>query len=319
MAMDLRASERDRAALARSANGHSNLGRSAAWGVAAVAGLAAVITLAQTPSGNLRLQSAMATMAAIGVPDAPHQAATSSVAPASASDAGIKVLQTQLERLTAERDRIEARLTTLEHGFEDVTGSIRQVQAATVTAQPGVPSGPREPSKKTAREESDVPDVPLIDPLSIPPAGSVPNLPKTAIVQQPAVAPITATEAAPTAAVPAVAAPPPPAVPVPPQRATVAVNSPPAAPARHEYGIALATAPDLDGLRARWTAAKANFGPLLVGLNPLAMRDSRGGGLRLVAGPLPTFAAARDLCTRFAALHGSCVPARVDPAAVVQR
>jgi hypothetical protein len=64
---------------------------------------------------------------------------------------------------------------------------------------------------------------------------------------------------------------------------------------------------------------KANFGPLLVGLTPLAMRDSKHGGVRLVAGPLSSLAAARDLCGRFTRLNGDCAPVRVDPAAIVQR
>jgi hypothetical protein len=73
-------------------------------------------------------------------------------------------------------------------------------------------------------------------------------------------------------------------------------------------------------LRARWAGAKANFGPLLVGLNPLAMKDPRHGStsVKLIAGPLPSLAAARELCARFAAVNGYCWPMRVDASAVLQ-
>jgi hypothetical protein len=97
----------------------------------------------------------------------------------------------------------------------------------------------------------------------------------------------------------------------------------PAAPvhARAEFGIELATEPTLDNLRQRWSGVKANFGPLLVGLSPVAVRDRHPGSsaVRLVAGPLPSLAAARQLCARFANQNGNCWPTRINPADVIQR
>ena len=77
----------------------------------------------------------------------------------------------------------------------------------------------------------------------------------------------------------------------------------------------------MENLRERWASAKANFGPMLIGLSPVAVRDRHPGStaVRLVAGPLPTLVAARELCARFARVNGDCWPARINPADVVQR
>jgi hypothetical protein len=76
----------------------------------------------------------------------------------------------------------------------------------------------------------------------------------------------------------------------------------------------------MEQLRQRWASAKANFGPLLVGLSPVAVRDRHPGStaVRLVAGPVSSVIAARKLCAQFATLNGNCWPARIDPADVVR-
>ena len=74
-------------------------------------------------------------------------------------------------------------------------------------------------------------------------------------------------------------------------------------------------------LHSRWLLVKANHGPLLVGLSPVALKDKRQGGkgLRLIAGPIKSMAAARELCAKFAVQNGYCFPRQVDAADVVQR
>jgi hypothetical protein len=93
------------------------------------------------------------------------------------------------------------------------------------------------------------------------------------------------------------------------------------APATTEYGIDLGAAPNMEALRARWATIKANLGPLLTGLQPIAVRDRRPGStqVHLVVGPMPNIAAARQVCTRFAAARVACQPAKFDGEAVVQR
>jgi hypothetical protein len=97
-------------------------------------------------------------------------------------------------------------------------------------------------------------------------------------------------------------------------------------PARHhpthaEYGIELGTASDIDALHVRWVAVKANFGPLLVGMSPVGVKDRHPGStkLRLIAGPVKNLTAARELCARFVAMNGYCWPTRLEATDVVMR
>jgi hypothetical protein len=94
------------------------------------------------------------------------------------------------------------------------------------------------------------------------------------------------------------------AVPLPPVR----VASLPPEPPKLEYGVALASSSNLDVLHMQWSALKANFGPLLGGLRPIAAREQRGAvtHYRLVLGPLPNAAAATKLCARLTAAHAPC-------------
>jgi hypothetical protein len=111
--------------------------------------------------------------------------------------------------------------------------------------------------------------------------------------------------APPDAAAPAAAAEPQQdAVPLPPVR----VAALPAEPPKLEFGVALASSSNLDVLHMQWSALKANFGPLLAGLRPVAAREQRGTvtHYRLVLGPLPNAAAATKLCAHLTAAHAPC-------------
>jgi len=59
---------------------------------------------------------------------------------------------------------------------------------------------------------------------------------------------------------------------------------------------------------------KANFGPLLSNLHPLATSERRQGktGYRLVVGPLPNSPAATGLCAHFNAAHTPCRAVRFE-------
>jgi hypothetical protein len=88
-------------------------------------------------------------------------------------------------------------------------------------------------------------------------------------------------------------------------------NPPP--PAKLEYGIDLGGAASIEVLRIHWAAMKANYGPLLAGLHPLASQYPKhptGVTYRVVAGPLPTAAEAAKLCARFPVTRTGCHPAK---------
>jgi hypothetical protein len=90
----------------------------------------------------------------------------------------------------------------------------------------------------------------------------------------------------------------------------------------HGYGIDLGGADSVTVVKAQWAAVKANFGPLLVGLRPTAVRDHRllsEGAYRLVIGRVHSLKAAERLCSRFASQKVSCQPIEFDDGQVIWR
>ncbi len=272
------------------------LWRIVAWGGAATIALAAVVITSQTEAGGKRLQLAIATLSDPGRVIADLNEPTRVVAaipPAAAkteTPAETERLAAQLRELDADRARLTARIATLEHNLEDMTGSIKLQSEQLAAARAA---------------------------LTPPPALSTPATIATAL---PPVVPLALPAV--QAQAPAQNAPPPAAegktqlVPVPPPRvAAAAANAPEPPPAKVEFGIDLGGAGTLEALRVHWVAVKANYGPLLNGLHPLASRHTKqaaGAGYRLVAGPLPNAAEAAKLCARFPVTRMGCRPARFD-------
>ena len=95
----------------------------------------------------------------------------------------------------------------------------------------------------------------------------------------------------------------------------------PPAPIVTEFGVDLGGAASPDLLRLRWATMKANFGPLLAGLRPVAAHEHHPGApsYRLVVGPLPNYAAAAKLCARITAARAICKPAKFDGQVLAQR
>lgn len=75
------------------------------------------------------------------------------------------------------------------------------------------------------------------------------------------------------------------------------------------YGVVLGIATDAYGAPAAWAAIEAKVGTLLIGLTPVLADDAGDTGKHLVAGPLSSFATARDLCGRLAPVGIPCRPA----------
>lgn len=242
-------------------------------------------------------------------------------------DAQTVRLQAEVLALAEERLQLTNRVARLERQLVEVTGSIRPQAAPQVPEPPAVakasppptvaPVASAPPEKPVAAVPTST--IPVIDPLAMPAAtGSVGGWTDTPSVEE--------------------EEPPPPQVTVVPQLEMREVRPAPlplaalsapdepkiAAPkmqARSEYGIDLGGAKNMDALRERWVGIKANLGPLLTGLQPIAVRDRRPGSaeLRLVVGPMPSLQAARQVCTRFAAAHVTCQASKFDSNAVVQQ
>jgi len=248
------------------------LWRLAGWGGAAALALAAAVFASQTENGSQRL----AAVASADLPARP--VATVKIPPHREQEWEIARLEAQLRTLTSDRDRLAERVASLEHNIEDITGSIKRQSAQMITPAP-------------------------------PPAATLvispPATTEAKQIEKPA--PAQAEAAAPPAAAPEQSAEPPhEAVPLPPVR--VAALPPEATASKPEFGVALASSSNLDVLHLQWGALKANYGPLLSGLRPIAAREQRGTTTyyRLVLGPLPNAAAAAKLCARLTAARAVC-------------
>ena len=243
--------------------------RLGAWSALTVLSVAAAVLAAYTETGARRL--------AMG--DAPM---IPSAAPSSISDGERRVAEA-VRALSADRDRLAARVNALERSLDDVTGSI---------------------SSRTGPERSGVPN-PAASPLppSLAPAP-----------------PVTATAPPPVVVAPAPVRPQPQASVVTRPAASPPIAADPAATGstatRTEFGIDLGTAATVEGLRNLWSAIKGTQAPLLEGLRPVAaVRDGAKPGtleLRLVAGPLANAGAAAKLCAAFADAGLTCAPAVFD-------
>jgi len=195
-------------------------------------------------------------------------------------------LTDQVRTLAADRDRLAGRIALLESSIDDVTGTIKKQAAATAA---------------------------VLAAKSTPSASSAP-----VINAPPAVGTASVSAAQPEAPPSSIAA-----IPLPPARVGVAPASesePPAA-SPVEFGLDLGGATTLDGVRQRWIAVKASFGPLLSGMYPVAAHERRvgGAGYRLVVGPLPNSAAATSLCAHFLAARTACRSAKFDGEQIAQR
>jgi hypothetical protein len=250
------------------------LWRLAIWGSAAA--LALVVAVAAGFSDN----SARRLMAA--------QAAGPSTAELAARQFGNEVETRRLagvvRELTADRDRLLARIGTLERNLEDVTGSIRR-QAEAGAAPAASAAAP--PASAAAS-----------------PAAAPTPIPTPAPAREAAVTPRAAATAGPARGSP-------------PAGETPAADRDQAdtsdAPgegsvpesARTDFGIDVGGAPSFDGLRALWSSTRANNETLLDGLHPVVAvrenRKTRAVELRLIVGPLATSQAAARLCARLEA------------------
>jgi len=258
------------------------------WGGAAAVALTALAITSQTKSATERLRSIFASAEPAAVAQMPSRVTE--------LESETRMLIAQIRVLTADRDRLAGRIALLESSIDDMTGAIKRqadVTAAALAAKSAAappasaapatirPSSPNEASPKTQ--------------LATPPSSS-----KVANAT-PAVQP-----EAPSRELAS----------VPQARSSASTVDEPAAPPEStgEFALDLGGGPTLDAIRQRWVAVKANFGPLLSGMHPLAARERRAGstGYRLVVGPLPNSPAATGLCAHFNAARTACHATKFD-------
>lgn len=283
------------------------------WGGSAIIAVAALAMTVQSDLGRNRIDLFLSE-----TPPAPAVVAEVPPHPPEPNPETLR-LQAEVRNLIADRDRLAARFATLERHLDDVTSSIKQQAIATPAAPPSPPPqvatvAATAPAQVAAVAAPPAPAlaIPTIDPLAMPGVtGSIGGWSPAAAAapSEPAQAAKLETRDVPAAPKPIAAL-------------SVDEPAPPAqTPNKVEYGIDLGGARDMEALRQRWSTIKANLGPLLTGLQPVAVRDHRPGktDLRLVVGPMPNLSAARQVCTRFAASNVACHAAKFDGEAIVQR
>jgi hypothetical protein len=245
--------------------------RLGAWSGIALLCVAAAVVSAYTETGTRRL--------ALG--DAPR---VPTAAPPSVSDNEAHRLADAVRVLSADRDRLAARLSALERNLDDVTGSIPNRSGSERGGAPNPAASPLPPNLTPASPAS-ITAPPVVVAPTPPPIRTPPQAP---VVSRPTASPPIAADAAATGST-----------------AT-----------RTEFGIDLGTAATVDGLRNLWTAIKGTQAPLLEGLRPVvAVRDGAKPGaleLRLVAGPLANAGVAAKLCAALAEAGLICAPAVFD-------
>jgi hypothetical protein len=250
--------------------------------------------------------------------------------PQAASEFEVARLNDALRALSAERERLAARVDQLEHSVGDITASVNSVKERDVP----VPANIRPEAKPAPVSPTPVVTTEPTEPPSMPPTppGAIAQSAPPASVRAAAPLPEVELEQAKPSPMPRITPPgqlgshpppapkaakmnpsPPPQI-LPPQAAAtkgpptqIAQIMPPVSlPAadsgasKTEFAIDLGGEMSIDGLRARWANIKGNHGAALEGLRPLvSVREGAKPGtveLRLIAGPVANAGDAARVC-----------------------
>jgi hypothetical protein len=259
-----------------------HLWRMTLWGTAAAATLVAAVLASRSEVGSQRLAAAFPSLVR-------HAGIRVATARPFDAQAETRRLAAAVHDLTAEDERLTARLARIERSVDDITSSIsRQSDAARArSASPGPADAKPVPETPAVTGSTVAPGPgPLPSGLGVPPESS----PQTS-----------------------------PASPPPPSSAQP--NSPDAAVS--EYGVDIGSALSIQALRARWLGIRSAHLKLFERLQPMVMLDESAQSnrleLRLVAGPLASIEAAKRLCAALAPFRLFCRPATFDSRQLVLR
>jgi hypothetical protein len=268
-----------------------SLRRLAVWGGGATLALLLAVVASYSDANSRRLMAADGPKA--GAPPAQLASRLPEI------DAQTQRLAGVVDGLAADRERLAARIGTIERNLEDVTGAIKRqgvdsssaasttlpagASAASPAAAPTTKESAKEAPKDVGKEAA---MAPLPGPLDI------------LAARQPA----TASEAQP--------APPEALANLPAIRSDETAAADPSP--KVEFGIDIGGAVNFDGLRVLWTSTKGSNAALFEGLHPVvAVRENsrtKNAELRLVAGPLANVEHAARLCANLSAARRYCQP-----------
>lgn len=257
--------------------------RLAGWGAAAVLALMLAVFATRSELGSRRMAAVMGPPPPAQQPEPPQ-----SVARAAELDFETRQLAVAVRSLSADRDRLLARVTVLERNLEDVTGSIPRTPKVPVQAD------------ETAKPEATAPETP--------PKSETAQLAAIPVAIGPTlIATISSQLMIPSPSAEALAQVGLPSIPVIEDENTAT---------RTSFGVDIGSGPSVKSLRSTWTSIRQKHGDLFEGLYPvIAVRDGGKPGpveLRLIIGPLTNAATAARLCGKIANAGLSCQPAIFD-------
>ena len=275
-----------------------SLRRLAIWGGGATLALLLAVIASYSDANSRRLMAADGPKA--GAPPAQLASRLPEI------DAQTQRLAGVVDGLAADRERLAARIGTIERNLEDVTGAIKRqgvdsssAASATLPAPAGAASPAAAPTTKESAKEA---------PKDVAPKDVAPKDVGKEVVMAPLPGPLdilaarqpaTASEAPPEALanLPAIRS-----------DETAAADPSP----RVEFGVDVGGAVNFDGLRVLWASTKGSNAALFEGLYPVvAVRENsrtKNAELRLVAGPLANVEHAARLCANLSAARRYCQP-----------
>lgn len=301
----------------------------ASWGGVGLAMLLGVLILAQSPLADRRYQQ----------PQLVDQLQRQTLALQQAlrdAQAESRRLSSAIDVLNADRDRLYARVTSVEQDVVSVTGSIAKHQVAPPAPSPlfaaaavpvHLPSPPPSvaatesaPSPKSDTEKADAAkqEPPKLDTAKSE-ASKADSTKADSTKADSSKADISKADASrpdvskPDLTKPEIAA----LEPARAQQSAPEVTGALSAAARAEFGLDLGGAGSIEGLRVLWAGLRKSHGAALEGLRPLiVIKERRGSGggmqLRLVAGPVSDATQAAKLCAGFTGTDRECEPAVFD-------
>lgn len=254
--------------------------RLASWGAAAAVALLLAVFATRSDIGSRRMTAMFGPTS--GAQTARLQAEPTPTASRTAElEFETQQMAVAVRSLSADRDRLLARVTVLERNLDDVTGSISRQAKATPEPSP----------KPEAVARTDTTQ-------SVPGPAIGPSL--VATISSPLTIPSPSPQALASVGLPSIPT----------------IDDEENTATRTDFGVDIGNGPNLKTLRNAWVSIKRSHADLFEGLYPVvAVRDGGKPGsveLRLIVGPLSNAAAAARLCGRVANAGMSCQPAIFD-------
>lgn len=310
--------------------------RLAGWGLAAAASVAAVVYIARTDLGTKRFAMAIA---AIGAPPSdPQQIATAQLSAriAHSEREARRAIET-VQAISSDRERMQARIITLENEIGELTGAVRRTTMASSEGTPPTEAKATPPETKNSFSSLSTSSATSL----IRPRNPVPGWAASPVQPQTVTAPETKAAVSEPKAAERTTEPPPsqtaaanvplprsaPVLLTPSADAAKATTPTPAdettgsiasaeTPAKVEFGVDLGPALTMGRLRARWTKLATEHPDLVKGLRPLvSVRDAGAGKpveVRLLVGPMANVNGATGFCQALASPQYLCRPAVFD-------